>query len=236
MTRVFNFLFLIILLSSSCSRQTVEWVYMDPVSEEIKEIDNLRYLTCDADSYKLKLAYVEDAFKYIIFHAELESYHRDTLLIEIKDIRWAEGKDDNIWRNVINKNELLSALEKERDDIRKAKKTSTITNAVIAGLEVLAIAASPGGGASALFYAAESGVYIAEDRAAFNVASLSVDDEKKYIEDWVLSEEDLPPYEMLDFDLIIDRRLYTKPILFRALINNESCLFEFSPKIIEERF
>ena len=209
---------------------------MEPLSDEVENSDNMKYQICNAESYKLKLAYVEDAFKYFIFHGELESYHKDTLYLQSENVQWAiSNTGGEIWRDVLDKNDLLSSLDQENEEIKKAKKNSTIANAIIAGIEVLAIAATPGGGVNALVYAAESGAYIAEDREAFNVASLSVEDERNYIEDWVLSEKTLAPYDKVDFDILIDRNLNARPIQIRAILNDQTCQFEFQPEIIEER-
>lgn len=203
---------------------------MQPVSSDIESKDGLEYQKCETDEYTIRIAFVEDAFKYLIFHVDVESFSKDTILLEVDDWEWSVDRPDKIdWLNTIDKKEMISLLEREKDEIKKAKKTSTITNVILSGLEVLAIATSPGGGTSAVFYALESGSYIAEYRNAFNVASLSIEDEMKYINDWVLTSKKLTPYEAIGFDIIIDRSLSDYPILFRSLLNDQKCEFEFHP-------
>ena len=224
----------LIIFSFSCSVQTVEWVYMTPGSGN--EVIDRDYEVCDKEPYRIHVSYVEDAMSYLIFHVQIESFVNDTTLIESSDFRWAENNPENRkWTKLTDKDELISLLQDEKESIKKAKKSSTLANAIVAGIEALAIATTPGGGVAALVYAAESGAYIAEDRNAFNVASLSIDDEIKYIEDWVLAEIHLPPYEAVNFDILIDRSLYSESIYIRSLLGNETCEFRFNSEIIKER-
>lgn len=236
MPRYLLILFGFIFFCSSCNRSYVEWVSLEADPESIEEKDGLLYQECQTEDYTLRLAFVEDAFQYIILHAELESFSKDTLEIQAQDFEWALKRPDiTNWRPIIDKGLLVSELEMEQINIKKQKKTRTILNAIVVGLEVASIAA--GGGAAsvggAFLYAAESGVYIAEDRQAFKVAELSIEDEIKYVEDWVLEKDKISPYESIDFDILIDRALYRQPLLFKTSVNDETCEFEFNAHVLQ---
>ena len=201
---------------------------MIPQDEFETSNEGYRYTSCQTDHYNMHVAYIEDALQYIIFNVEIESYTKDTLFIESDDFRWSNMSSENSnWKTLIDKNRVIALLDKEKADLKKAKKSSTIANAIFSGIEVIAIAAVPGGSANALLYAAESGAYIAEDRRAFNVVTLSVEDEMKYIEEWVLDKDKVEPYDAISFDILIDRNPFSETVSIRSLVEDDTCEFLF---------
>jgi len=235
-SRLWAYTFLFTTVLASCSRPVIELLELQPKDESVTEDGFIR---CTKEDFDLDMAFVEDAYGYIILRTVLTSYSKDSLHIGYKDFHAEYGDFDDRNSSTVNSIdvvELIDFLEDEKDVLRAEKKRSTVGNAILVGLEALTIAATPGGNvAGAIVYAAESGIYIADERNAYRVAELSIEDEIKYIEDQVLIQSVIPPYEKEGYDVLFERIIGDDDLTIIAQIEDEVCEFNFEQYLIRVR-
>lgn len=240
MQRLFRISFFAIFICfCSCNRNTIDLLDIRPNTEETENVDGLEYATCSTESYDIHIGFVEDAIEHFVFHFILQNYTKDSVQISYKDfeIDYSDRFEDSRQRvRAIDATDRIEFLLVEKDNLEREKKQRTLGNAIVAGLQAIAIAVSPGGDvAGAILFAAESGVYIAEDRNAFNVAELSIDDHIKYIEDWVLHKDVLGAESDIEFDLLFERILRNLDFVISADIDGEYCEVEFWQRVQSSR-
>lgn len=218
----------------SCNRRAII-PFMDvvPESDDVEHIDGMVYQKCNADDYHLDVAFAEDAFDYLIFHVRFTNYSLDSIYLSFRDFEMDLLPGDRLKSErtlpAINVDDYLNFLDNEQDQLKKQKKNRTIGNLIIAGLDAVSIAAGSGGNlGAALSYAAESSIYIAEERNAFRVAELSIEDEKEYLLDWVLYDAYVLPEDHFDFDIIFDRLPIDANLSLTSEVGNQECIFRFS--------
>ncbi len=222
----------------SCNRNTIELLDIRPNAEETENIEGLEYVTCSTESYDLHVAFIEDAIEHLVFHLIVENYSKDSLELTHKDfeLKFIDLNGEGFRVRSIDVNDRKEFLVAEKEGLGREKKTRTIGNVILAGLEAVAIAISPGGSvAGAIVYAAESSVYIAEDRNAFNIAQLSIDDHINYLEDWVLYKDVIGPESDSEFDILFERFLRNSDLIISADINGQYCEVEFWQRVQSSR-
>ena len=236
MPRLFYAISIVCVSLISCSRNTIGLFDISANSENVEYIDGFEYVKCSTENFDIQVAFVEEVADILVFRCIVENYSKDSVTISSQDfeLSFYNRDDDQIGTTIprIDRESRIAFLENERESIGESKKNRTIGGAIFASLEAIAIAISPGGNVGgAILYAAESSAYIADERNRFKLAELSIEDEIRYIEDWVLDEAVVGAYSDEEFDLLYERLFQDGDLIFTVDINGEYCEAEFYQKL-----
>jgi hypothetical protein len=170
---------------------------------------------------------------------EIENHSDKNYLIRREDVMLylydlENGSETSL--PMLDKNDLLRDLSRNRQDLISEKKANTTIGIVSVGLNLLSIALTPGlNGVDAVFYSMESASYIFEDRRQYNLIQGDIEEQMQYIEDWIIDEELIEPNEKISYDLLFDRTLINADAIIEIDCPPGHKSFEFEMVIKEEK-
>jgi len=192
---------LLVSLLASC-KSTYLYTDIHPEKVAFKNTENIEFTEDQETELTIRTAFIGNAIDYAIFQLEIENDSEIPVSISYEDVRLVHHH--GFQRNAHHKYNFIKNLKSEKKKVKKQKKANTIGNILFGALTVASIASGGGGinTADAVIYGAESLVYIADDRRAFNAMEGTIEDEIKYIEDWVLFESIIPSEGVLTNDVM----------------------------------
>lgn len=159
----------------------------------------------------LKTRFGGDAFQFMVFELDVKNDSEDSVIVSAKDIYLEIHRNlenDGFKMQPLDKTELLQRLKYENETVRKERRATNVLNAVFTGISVVALAVGPGvNAADAVFYSLESTSYLIEDARYYNLVQGSLEEQMKYIDEWVLEEAVLMPGEEESWDVLFPRFL-----------------------------
>ncbi len=191
--------FLLLLGLSSC-KSSYQYTEIKPAEVSEMSGDKLPFSRDNYDHLEIKTAFVGFASDYMIYQLELHNHTSEDLEINYTDVDIEY--EDGFILNARQKYKFIDFLKEEKSSVKRQKKTTTIGNILIGGLGIASIFAGGGNGVEGVLYALETTAYVAEDHRNYNLVEGSIEDEIKYIEDWVLYEGVIPAKSMLSTDVI----------------------------------
>lgn len=191
----------LLFLFASC-KSTYLYTDIHPEKVAFKNTENIEFTENEESEIMIRTAFIGNAIDYSIFQVEIENESEIPISLSYEDVRLVH--QDGFQRNAHHKYNFIKNLKREKKNVKKQKKANTIGNILFGALTVASIASGGGGinTADAVLYGAESFVYIADDRRAFNAMEGTIEDEIKYIEDWVLFESIIPSEGVLTKDVM----------------------------------
>jgi len=193
------FTFLILLCLSSC-KSSYRYTEIKPVV--ISEIsgDNIPFSQDSYEQLEIKTAFIGYASDYMIY--QLELYNRTADEVDISYAGIGLDYEDGSTLNARNKHQFIDFLKTEKTSVKRQKKVNTVGNILLGGLGIASIFAGGGNRVDGVIYALETTAYVAEDHRNFNIVESTIEDEIKYIKDWVLYEDAIPAQSRLSTDVI----------------------------------
>jgi len=213
----------VIILFSVFASCKSSYFYSDIHPEKVafKNAENIEFTENEDSDFIIRTAFIGNAIDYSIFQVEIKNESDDPVGLSFEDVRLVH--QDGFQRNAHHKYNFVKNLKREKQDIKKQKKARTIGNILLGVVTVASIAAGGGGvnTADAVIYGAESAVYISDDRRAFNAMEGTIEDEIKYIEDWVLFESMIPSNGVLTKDVIFPSEGMTDDFNVEVTLNGQ---------------
>ncbi len=227
-------LFVAILLFSSC-KSTYWYTEIHPEEVAFTTEDNIEFTKDDLEDVVIRTAFVGHAIDYSIFQLDIENLSDKPILIDYTNVRLVH--EDGFQRNAHHKYNFIKNLDKEKNKIKKEKRTRTIGNIILGGLTIASIALGGGAGNSinAITYGAESAVYIADDARQFNAMEGSIEDEIAYIQDWVLFETIIARDDKMTKDLIFPNEGMTEDFTMEVSLNGQKLFVPYECILKEGR-
>ena len=210
------FLLLSIFLCSSCSQK---FYY-----QNAHKLDGASS-TPETDSIRLVVntTYAGDALDYVVFELEVKNPTNDTIWIDSDNIKLIFEKEE---MKPIEKQNVIDFLHSENYKLEREKKRRNTEDAIVVGLNLLAIAFSPGARTlDGIFYSLDATGYILEDRRQLNLAKGSIEEQIIYIEEWVLDKSYLAPSEENSWDILFDRFMVNEKAILTIEI--QGIFYEF---------
>ena len=188
-----------IILFSSC-KSSYRYTEIKPKEVSEVSIENVEFTKDSYENIEIKTAFIGFAADYMIYQVELYNNSDQDISITYRDvdIEYADG----FTLNARHKYQFIEQLKDEKQSVKTTKKANTFANILIGGLGIVSIFTGGGNGVDGALYAIETTAYVAEDHRNFNLIEGSIEDEIKYIEDWVLHEDLIPAGEQLSSDII----------------------------------
>ena len=177
-------------------------------TEAFKEPVDARY---DQDLV-IDTRFGSDAGDFLVFEIDVENYTDQDFVLSYRDII-LKLDDQSLSRPVIFPalipEELIDDLETERDLAHGQRKTRNLVNAVSIGLNVLAVAVSPGSYSQAapFYLASDVAIGFFDDRRSYHLIEGSIDDRISYLDEWVLEDVVLQPGEKGSWDILFEHIL-----------------------------
>ena len=165
-------------------------------------IDNNEVFAVVSDQYiDMELTYVGATFDYHIMECYIvNKYDRDITLDRFNFELINEKR--NVGERPYSPNEALTLLDTQQERLKKQKRASLVTGILTTGFNVAANAALGGSAVNSVAYGIESAIYIADDSRFYNRNIKSIEDEKIYINDYVLETMIIPAGDKVTADVI----------------------------------
>ncbi len=216
---------LVLFLCISCTVNDRIAVFEDQgLAGSIDERDYVEYI--DTDAFEAQLTFLGMGSQYFIFECSVENFSSDTIFMYAEDYRMDTGLGKLL--SPYTQDELIDLLQHEKSQWKKEKKNRTIWNSIVAGLGVVAAAASGSGVAENVFYSAEPLAFIFEERSFYQRNIKSVEDEMAYVFDMGFEDEVIPPGATLFKDLLFPLQLVTDDvhIVYENDRQSDECWFD----------
>lgn len=228
--RTFTFYLFVLLSFTSCAKK---YYYLQgyQAAEEIQK----------NDSIIVKSAFAGDALDFIVFELTIENKTADSIKISYTDINLIlqenELFQDAKLLNALSKKDIIYDLEAAAARVSRDKKTRTTLSIVEIGLNLIGIAATgTANSAEAIIYAAESAGYILEERRAYNLLQGSLEEQIKYVEEWVLDKDFVAPDENKSWDILFERILVDSDGSLEVFCADYDFYFDYQFVVKEERY
>lgn len=143
------------------------------------------------DYLVMEITYVGSTFDYHIMECHIINKYDRPITLDRLNFELI-NKKKNIQERSIAPDDALTLLDTQQERLKKQKKASVIVGILSAGLNIAASAAAGGSVVNNVAYSLESAAYIADDSRFFTRNINSIDDEKKYIDDYVLDIMTIP--------------------------------------------
>ncbi len=192
---------LCIITFTSC-KSTYSYISIEPEVVSFNTKENIAFTEETDDDIIVRSAFVGYGIDYAIFQIEIENNSDRAMDVTYQDVNLVHV--DGFQRKAHNKYDFIKGLKRDQAEIKKQKKASTIGNIVFGGLTALSLLG--GGGTlnnlNAVAYGVESAAVILDDRRNYDLASGDIEEEMRYIEEWVLFESYVAPESVFSKDVI----------------------------------
>ena len=191
-------------------------------------IDNNEVFAVVSDQYiDMELTYVGATFDYHIMECYIvNKYDRDITLDRFNFELINEKR--NVGEHPYSPNEALTLLYTQQERLKKQKRASLVTGILTTGFNVAANAALGGSAVNSVAYGIESAIYIADDSRFYNRNIKSIEDEKIYINDYVLETMIIPAGDKVTADVIFPIHKMRGDVQILFVGPDNDYMFEFN--------
>ena len=191
-------------------------------------IDNNEVFAVVSDQYiDMELTYVGATFDYHIMECYIvNKYDRDITLDRFNFELINEKR--NVGERPYSPNEALTLLDTQQERLKKQKRASLVTGILTTGFNVAANAALGGSAVNSVAYGIESAIYIADDSRFYNRNIKSIEDEKIYINDYVLETMIIPAGGKVTADVIFPIHKMRGDVQILFVGPDNDYMFEFN--------
>ncbi len=164
------------------------------------------------DAIDWRMQFIGDAGNYLIFECQIINFKEQSLDIAYDDF-WIETIENPVAvqaYKAINPLEHIEYLQGEKKSEKTRRKSGNILEGVLFGLEMVALAITPGANLiEGVFYGAERLAYFADANSASKEYERNLDEETQYFEIGVLYKERIYPGDTLVRDIVFPRIEHT---------------------------
>lgn len=214
----------LVFIISGCSRS---FYYMEAHPHKVYENNQIDTLYEDID---IKIKFGGDAYQYLVFQMDVKNNGTEPLFLSNDKIdmtyRSYPDHPNKFTVKSLDRDQLIDQLEQEKVYLKKEKRANNATNAIYSGLGLLGSIFSQGN----IYFTemfVESSAYMVMDNRSYKLVSNDIDEQIKYIRDWVFKEAVIPAGKSISYDLLFDRRDDFNFGLIRIKCDEEDFKFPF---------
>lgn len=179
-----------------------------------------------------------DAIDYLIFEMDLKNNSPDTIRLSFRDIEMHVLDNKNDIKTVLNplsKDKVIQSLDDLHSEERANKRARDIGNAVDLGLSLLFMRAEGYHAVDAIFYSLDVAAIMMEDARAHKLLTGSIEEQKQYVNDWVLGHDRLNPGEEGSWDILFPRHLMEGDAIFILELEGKEYTQDYRLFLVEEK-
>ena len=209
----YYYLFLVIFATACSTTTRFTQVYMSPAEMEDVYSESAVSETDSLSSWEME--YIGDAFEYLIFECQIVNH--DTIPLEIGYRNFSLNPVHEFNRPgvllALNPKIKIGVLTEEKKSEKSRRKSGNILNGILVGLELIAIAATPGANVvEGVLYATDGIVGMTTENKASLDYERDLGNELNYFEEGVLYKETIFPGDTLVRDIVFPRTQRIGPV------------------------
>lgn len=211
------------LLVASCATQRDGQIY------QVVDHEDVHIGIIEDSLVNIEIAYVGAIGHSFIFECAIENNSNNSIVVD-KNMFHMELSEDRTLSS-IEDDYIVSNLRKNREELRKDKKTSTIFSGIMVGISAIAGVASGANVGEVLLFNAEPIAYIFDDRRWYDRNIKTVEDEIEYIRTAQFDSTRIYPGSNEVRDLLFPTTKIKKDVTVNCYLNEQEYYFTFPRKI-----
>ena len=196
--------------------------------------DNEVFAIVSDDYLDMEMTYVGSTFDYHILECHIINKYNRPIVVDRLHFELINEKK-KVYERSLAPDDALALLDTQQDRLKKQKTASVITGILTTGLGIATNTALGGSAANSVAYSIESAIYIADDTRFFNRNINSIEEEKDYIDDYVLDIITIPARGKASTDLIFPIQKMRGDVEIFFVGPDNDYIFEFKASDFESR-